>query len=126
MKARLVLYSLLALVLTATPALAHFVWVAVDKDSAGQDAAHVWFSELAEPDSADLLDKITSVKVWSRTAAGKPTDVKVAKQALAGGGGSHGRRDSVPIRRAIGLFLSQGFSCVRRRAFFASSAKAGS
>ena len=66
MKSHLPFAAALALLALASPALAHFVWVAVEKDSAGQPAAHVWFSELAEPDSADLLDKITTIKVWSR------------------------------------------------------------
>jgi uncharacterized GH25 family protein len=88
MKSLLPFVAVLALAGLASPALAHFVWVAVEKDSAGQPAAHVWFSELAEPDSADLLDKIATVKVWSRTAAGKPADVKVTKQTIAGGGGA--------------------------------------
>jgi uncharacterized GH25 family protein len=87
MKTKVVLIALAALTAVASPAFAHFVWVAVDKDSAGQPAAHVWFSELAEADSAELLDKIATVKVWSRTAAGKPADVEVTKQSLAGGGG---------------------------------------
>ena len=87
MKSRSFTAALLCLVAVASPAFAHFVWVAVEKDSAGQPAAHVWFSELAEPDSAELLDKIAAVKVWSRSAAGQPTHVKVTKQTLAGGGG---------------------------------------
>jgi hypothetical protein len=88
MKSRLLFAALLALLGATSPAFAHFVWVSVEKDSAGQPAAHVWFSELAEPDNADLLDKITTIKVWSRSAAGKPADVKVTKQALGGGGGA--------------------------------------
>jgi uncharacterized GH25 family protein len=88
MTSRLFVAVTLALLSAASPAFAHFVWVAVEKDSAGQPAAHVWFSELAEPDSADLLDKIVTVKVWSRLAAGKPMDVKVTKQTLNGGGGA--------------------------------------
>jgi len=87
MKSRSITAALFGIFAVASPALAHFVWVAVDKDSAGQDTAHVWFSELAEPDSADLLDKISSVEVWSRSVAGQPKEVKVTKQSLAGGGG---------------------------------------
>src|SRR5262245_34570471 len=88
MKSRLVLFAWLELVGTASPAFAHFVWVSVEKDSAGHPTANVWFSELAEPDSADLIDRVTAVKVWSPSAAGKPAEVKVAKQTLAGGGGA--------------------------------------
>jgi len=75
-----------ALLLAAAPARAHFVWVSVEKDSSGKPAAHVWFSELAEPDSAELLDRITSVKVTSRTAGGKPAAVAVTKQVQGNGG----------------------------------------
>ena len=70
------------IVTMAATASAHFVWVAVETGSSGQPAAHVWFSELAEPDSADLLDKIATVKVWSRTADGK-SDAQPAAKATA-------------------------------------------
>src|SRR5262245_47330073 len=75
-----------AVLVAAHSALAHFVWVAVEKDATGQPAAHVWFSELAEPDSAELLDRITAVKVNSRTAGGKPAGVAVSKQTQGEGG----------------------------------------
>jgi uncharacterized GH25 family protein len=71
--------------MTAT-ASAHFVWISVEKDSSGQPTAHVWFSELAEPDSADLLDKIATTKVWSRTADGKTTTLKLTKHVEGNGG----------------------------------------
>jgi hypothetical protein len=76
----------LALWLAASPAFAHFVWVSIEKDSSGQPAANVWFSELAEPDSADLLDKLGAIKVWGRTADGKPANVSVVKKELGSGG----------------------------------------
>jgi hypothetical protein len=78
--------GLLALLVTAPAAMAHFVWVSVEKDSSGQPAAHVWFSELAEPDSADLLDKITTIKVAGRAAAAKPAAIAVTKQVQGNGG----------------------------------------
>jgi uncharacterized GH25 family protein len=70
-------------------ASAHFVWVAVEKSSAGAATAQVWFSELAEADAANLIDKIAAVKVWTRSG-GKSQTVAVAKEikgdlgALAG------------------------------------------
>ena len=86
MKSSSVFAAMLLLVLLASPAWAHFVWVAVLADSAGKPAVHVWFSELAEPDSADLIDKIATVKVWSRDAGGKSQPITVAKQVKDGGG----------------------------------------
>src|SRR5687768_3045428 len=70
----------------SAPAGAHFVWVAVEKDSGGQPAAHVWFSELAEPDSADVLDKIAAVKAWSATAEGTSSPLKLTKHGEGSGG----------------------------------------
>lgn len=88
MKTHRPLISLLLVLATASPALSHFVFVAVEKDSSGQPAAHVWFSELAEADSADLLDKITAIEVWSRAATGEPKAVTVKKQSDKSGGGA--------------------------------------
>ncbi len=76
----------IALLLAASPAWAHFVWLSIEKDTTGQPAAHVWFSELAEPDSADLLDKLGAIKVWSRTADGKTANVSVVKKTSGTGG----------------------------------------
>ncbi|MDX1947831.1 MAG: DUF4198 domain-containing protein [Pirellulaceae bacterium] len=73
-------FASLLLALVASPALAHFVWVAVEKDSSGQPTAKVWFSELAEPDVAKLLDKVTAVKVWTRQGTEKPSELKLTKQ----------------------------------------------
>jgi len=86
MKALWSLMSTLILLVAALPAAAHFVWLSVEKDSSGKPAAHVWFSELAEPDSADLLDKITSIKVTARPAGEKPLPIAVTKQAVGTGG----------------------------------------
>lgn len=79
MKLKLMLLAVLGLITTQSPALAHFVWITVAKDSAGQPQAQVHFSELAEPDSAALLDRVAATKVWSRTAAGQPQTLKLTK-----------------------------------------------
>jgi hypothetical protein len=76
----------LAAALAVSSARAHFVWVAVEPDTSGQPAAHVWFGELAEPDSAELLDKIAAVKVWRRPGSGQPAAVSLAKQTQGNGG----------------------------------------
>src|SRR5688572_13757753 len=91
MRTRLILAGAAVLVALVSQASAHFVWVAIDKDSSGLPGAFVWFSELAEPDSADLLDKITTIKVWSRTNDGKPANVSVTKQAKGEGGALVGK-----------------------------------
>src|SRR5688500_14175415 len=83
------LFSLLfaaAALAFAAPASAHFVWVVAQADSAGQPSAQVYFGELAEPDSADLLDKIAATKAWSRTADGKSAPLKLAKHVEGNGG----------------------------------------
>src|SRR5688572_16608754 len=75
-----------ATLLAASSASAHFVWIVAASDASGQPAAQVYFSELAEPDSADLLDKIAATKVWSRTADGRQTELKLSKQVEGEGG----------------------------------------
>ena len=79
MKLKLVVLAALAVLWSQSPLLAHFVWITVAKDSAGQPQAQVHFSELAEPDAANLLDKVAAVKVWSRSAAGQPQTLKLAR-----------------------------------------------
>jgi hypothetical protein len=79
------------LLAVASPAAAHFVWVSIEASSSGPPTAHVWFSELAEPDSADLLDKIAAVKVWRRSSDGKSIDTAVAKQTKGEGGALVGK-----------------------------------
>lgn len=72
--------------LTAS-AQAHFVWVAIERGSEGAPVARVWFSELAEPDSAELLDRISRVEVWT-DPAGSPAALPLTKAVDACGGGS--------------------------------------
>ena len=80
MNLKLTLLACLGALAVQMPASAHFVWITVAKDASGQPQAQVHFSELAEPDSAALLERIASVKVWSRTAAGRPQTLRLAKQ----------------------------------------------
>ena len=70
----------------ACAARAHFVWVVVENHSNGQPTAQVFFSELAEPDTADLLDKILAIQVVGHGADHKPRPVVVSKQAVGTGG----------------------------------------
>jgi len=87
MKTRLLVLAVAAVLGLAFAAQAHFVWVAVDKDKSGQAVANVWFSELAEPDSADLLEKILTIQVFGQGADSKPQPVKVTKQDVGTNGG---------------------------------------
>lgn len=115
MKSRMTALAALVMLAVATPAWAHFVWISVEKDSSGQPAANVWFSELAEPDSAVLLDKITTIKAWSRGADGKPTSLKLTKQAVGNGGALIG-----PIgadANALGASIKYGVLTRREQTF---------
>lgn len=80
MKLKLFVLAALAVFTLNSPAWAHFIWITIAKDSAGKPQAQVHFAELAEPDVATLLDKVATVKVWSRTAAGQPQTLKLSKQ----------------------------------------------
>ena len=74
-----------ALLLSAIPAHAHFVWVAVHNNSSGQPQAYVFFSELAAEDDEALLDKIAETKVSARSISGA-TPLKLTKQVDKGTG----------------------------------------
>jgi uncharacterized GH25 family protein len=82
-KTRLALIAFVAVLAAAVPASAHFPWVAIEKDG----NLHVWFSELAEPDNADLLDRITNINVWTRSEkAAKQPVTRLTKKTADGGG----------------------------------------
>ena len=115
MKIRIAPLLAAALLAAATPAWAHFVWISVEKDSSGQPAAHVWFSELAEPDSADLLDKIAAIKAWSRGADGQPTMLKLSKHVEGNGGALIGPIDAEA--KALGASIKYGVLTRREQTF---------
>jgi uncharacterized GH25 family protein len=79
MNSRWCLFSPLAVALLASSAAAHFVWITVESDSGGQPQAQVHFGELAEPDSAALLDNVAKVQVWAGAAAEKGEPLKLSK-----------------------------------------------
>lgn len=68
-------------------AQAHFVWIAIQPGEGGKQEAHVWLSELAEPDDEKLLEKIVQTKAWSRSASGEAAPLKLEKRTDAGSGG---------------------------------------
>ena len=74
-----------ALLLSAIPARAHFVWVAVHNNSSGQPQAYVFFGELADEDDEALLDKIAQTKVSARGISGR-VPLKLAKESAKGTG----------------------------------------
>ncbi len=98
--------------LAANVAQAHFVWVAVQKDSAGQGQAHVWFSELAEADDAALIDKVAQTKAWSRTEGKEGVPLTLVKEVKDGGGAWVGKipgdAAAVSARCAYGVIERRG------------------
>jgi len=70
----------------AALAEAHFVWVAIEKDRDGSPVARVWFSELAEPDNAELLDRIARVEVWAMRPSQSPQKLSLSKLVEGEGG----------------------------------------
>jgi hypothetical protein len=101
-----------AISLSSALAQAHFVWVAVQNDSAGQPQAHVWFSELAEADDAALIDKIAQIKAWSRAAGKEGAALTLVKEVKDGGGALVGKLPgdaaAVSARCAYGVIERRG------------------
>ncbi|MFN0021134.1 MAG: DUF3386 family protein [Pirellulaceae bacterium] len=79
----LTLLALVAVLSSAIPVRAHFVWVAVQTNSSGQPQAYVFFGEQAAEDDEALLDKISQTKAAARGISGS-TPLKLAKQAGTG------------------------------------------
>lgn len=75
------LFSVAVLVLAATSAPAHFIWIVPDAGSA--DSARVVFSDALEPDENVAIDKIAAVKLNLRDAAGKTLPVELKKDKNA-------------------------------------------
>jgi uncharacterized GH25 family protein len=60
---------------------AHFLWIVRAADSqANADRVHVYFSELAEPDDPDLLERFKEVTVWQVERDKAPRKFTVAKE----------------------------------------------
>lgn len=70
-----------ALVLLATAAQAHFVWVYTAADSTGKLVPHISFGEGAGPSEVDLLDNVKQTKAWLQKAGQKPQSLTLTKQA---------------------------------------------
>ena len=76
------------LVAGAAPAAAHFVWITTLRAEGDGLAAHVWFSETAEPGSARLIAKIAHTEAWSRTPASSEREKLALKPISDDAGGA--------------------------------------
>lgn len=77
-----------SLALGAAHAAAHFVWVTTLPAEADGLAAHVWFSETAEPGSDRLIAKIAHTEAWSRTPAASEPEKLALKPITDDAGGA--------------------------------------
>lgn len=74
---------LLALVLTCpSVSHAHFLWLLTGSQS-GSAKVQVFFSEAAEPDDPDLLDKVIKAEVWAVEGRGEPKLLTLKKSGDA-------------------------------------------
>lgn len=80
MKLRTYAVAIVASLLACSCAEAHFLWIVTD---AAKGVAKVYFSEGAEPDDPDLLDKVAGVKLLSFAGRDKVNEVAVQKQGDA-------------------------------------------
>lgn len=73
------LYALLlVLMVTPNPAWGHFLWITAG-EQAKDGKVHIYFSEAAEPDDPDLLDKVIATKLWQQSSDGRLSFLKTAK-----------------------------------------------
>ncbi len=73
-------FGLILGVILATGSLqAHFVWVALGTQDSSGPQAQVYFSESAQADSAEFLDRLTRLNAWHRTAEGEYIPLKLRK-----------------------------------------------
>lgn len=77
-----------SLALGAAPVAAHFVWVTTLPAEADGLAAHVWFSETAEPGSDRLIAKIAHTEAWSRTPVAAEPEKLALKPLTDDAGGA--------------------------------------
>jgi len=68
--------ALIVFALAVPVASGHFIWIVPAKDGG---AAHVYFSDQPEADSAKLLDKITQTEVFLRGVDGVESALKAAR-----------------------------------------------
>jgi hypothetical protein len=69
--------ALLLLVAAVTPARAHFIWIVPDKLETDRTTVRVIFSDSLEPDSPDLLAKISRTELFVCGKDGQPAPLKL-------------------------------------------------
>lgn len=74
---------LLAALVLAAPASAHFVWIELVQEKDGKPTAHVYFSEGATPGEGHLVERIGHTSVKFHPVGGEPIAVEV-KPAVTG------------------------------------------
>ena len=72
--------------LLASPLQAHFIWLALHTKAGQPTQGHLYFGESTAPDEATYLDRLTKLRLWSRTAAGDYTTAPTKKVTTADGG----------------------------------------
>lgn len=80
------LAAVAAAVLGAPAAWAHFIWIEL-KPSGDAQQACIYFGEEPAPGESHLIGKVAHTRLWLRTAAGEPSELKAA--------GSKGAEDAV-------------------------------
>ena len=70
---------MLSMILASGSLRAHFVWVSLETKDGSDPQAHVYFSESAEPDSANFLDRLTRLKAWYRNAESQYAPLKLRR-----------------------------------------------
>ncbi len=86
MKTRSMIGALLGLVLMTGSLYGHFIWAVMEKTESGDPQAQLYFSETANPDSAEFLDRLTRLQAWHRTAEGKYAPLQLRKVETDDGG----------------------------------------
>ena len=60
------------------PCQAHFLWIVAGPQSR-DGHAHIFFSESAEPDDPELLNRVADLKVWQSSQDGSVQSLDVTK-----------------------------------------------
>lgn len=104
--------TLLAGAVFTAPAGAHFVWLSIGPAAGGREAC-LWFSETAEPGSAELVDRLGKAKVQARCGASAAAELKLERKIDGDVGGLAGKLtadgDAVALAQCdYGLFERGG------------------
>jgi hypothetical protein len=78
---RLILLSVGLLILAASSARAHFLFIHIGPPAEGGRVVEVYFSEQAEAGDPRFVEKIAHTRLWMQTAAGQLQELKAHKGA---------------------------------------------